>query len=131
LDPLSAAALLEARDFLNAHGFAVAEFGRNFFRLEGVPTWIDAAVAEPFLRELIAALREGRLATRDLDLARSQLVTLALRRAGTLALPVTEPDARRLLSELMSSSLPLTSPAGRPTLIELGWNELDRRFHRA
>jgi len=130
LDPLSAAALLEARDFLNAHGFAVAEFGRNFFRLEGVPTWIDAATAEPFLRELIVALREGQLAASDLELGRQQLVSLALRRAGMLALSVTEMETRQLLSNLMASSLPLTSPAGRPTLIELGWNELDRRFHR-
>ncbi len=131
LDPLSAAALGEAREFLNAHGFVVAEFGRNFYRLEGIPTWIDVTVAEPFLRQLIAALREGQLTVTDPEQARTQLASLAV--GPTAALPVAQSEAelRRLLHDLMATRLPLTAPSGRPTLIELGWNELDRRFHRA
>jgi len=130
LDPLSAAALGEARGFLNAHGFAVAEFGRNFYRLEGIPTWIDAAIAEPFLRQLIAALREGHLTVADPAQARAQLAALAVGPSAALPLAQSESELRRLLDNLMASRLPFTAPSGRPTLIELGWNELDRRFHR-
>ena len=130
LDPLSAAALGEAREFLNAHGFALAEFGRNFYRLEGVPSWIDPALAEPFLRQLIAALREGQLTVADPELARAQLAALSVGPSAALAVAQSESDFRRLLHDLMSTRLPLTAPSGRPTLVELGWNELDRRFHR-
>jgi DNA mismatch repair protein MutL len=130
LDPLSAAALDEAREFLNAHGFAIAEFGRNFYRLEGIPSWIHAAAAEPFLRRLIAALREGHLTITDPEQARAQLAGFAAGPAAALPIAQSEAELRRLLHDLMATRLPLTAPSGRPTMIELGWNELDRRFHR-
>lgn len=130
LDPLSAAALGEARSFLNVHGFAIAEFGRNFYRLEGIPTWIDAAIAEPFLRQLIAALREGQFTVADPEPARAQLAALAVSPSAALPIAQSETELRGLLHDLMATRLPLTAPSGRPTLIELGWNELDRRFHR-
>jgi DNA mismatch repair protein MutL len=131
LDPVAAAALLEALPFLNAHGFIVTEFGRHFFRLEGVPAWMDAAVAEPFLRDWLSALREGGTGLGEVALARRQLVTFALGRAAPMNLPGTEAETRRLLADLMNSHLPLTNPAGRPTLVELSANELNRRFGRA
>jgi len=37
LDPVATALLLDKLAFLNAHGVEIAEFGRNFFRIEGVP----------------------------------------------------------------------------------------------
>ena len=57
LDPIAAALLLDRLTFLQASGFEVAEFGRNFFRVEALPVWMEPADAEPFLRDLLGAFR--------------------------------------------------------------------------
>jgi DNA mismatch repair protein MutL len=130
LDAIATALLLDRLAFLNAHGFEIVEFGRNFFRVEGVPEWMDPADAESFLRDLLGALREGLLAAKDLDLARDELARLAAVRAVRLPEGTGEPDMHALVTQLFSCRQPLTNPAGRPTYIELGHGELARRFQK-
>ena len=50
LDPIGAALLLDRLKFINTHGFEIGEFGRNFFRIEAIPDWMEPADAEPFLK---------------------------------------------------------------------------------
>jgi len=130
LDPIAAALLLDRQAFLREHGFEVAEFGRNFFRIEAVPAWMEPAEAEPFLRDFLGAVREGRLADRNLDLAREELARLAASRAVRLPSVVGPAEMEALVAELFATTSPLTSPAGRPTCIELGHGELARRFQK-
>jgi DNA mismatch repair protein MutL len=130
LDPVATALLLDRRGFLRRHGFEIAEFGRNFFRIEAVPDWIEPADAEPFLRDLIGALREGRLPENNPGLARGELARLAVARAIRLPAFAGEAELRALVAQLFATGLPLTSPAGRPTCIELNHGELARRFQK-
>jgi len=128
LDPVAAALLLERLDFLRTHGLDLAEFGRHFFRIEAVPDWIAPAEAEAFVRDILGALREGRLAAEDPTAARDDLARLAAARAARLPGHAGEAELRALAAELFATRSPLTSPAGRPTFIELGHGELARRF---
>jgi DNA mismatch repair protein MutL len=130
LDAITTALLLDRLGFLNGHGFEIVEFGRNFFRVEGVPEWMDPADAEAFLRDLLGALREGLLMAKDIDLARDELARLAAVRAVRLPDGISEPDMHTLVRQLFSCRQPLTNPAGRPTYIELGHSELARRFQK-
>lgn len=130
LDAIATALLLERLAFLNRHGFEIVEFGRNFFRIEGVPEWMDPADAESFLRDLLGALREGLLMAKDVDLARDELARLAAVRAVHLPDGTSEPEMHSLVTELFSCQQPLTNPAGRPTFIELSYGELARRFQK-
>ena len=41
LDGMDTALLEKGREGLEKVGFSVEEFGRNFYRIEGCPTWID------------------------------------------------------------------------------------------
>jgi DNA mismatch repair protein MutL len=129
LDPIAAALLLDRRGFLDAHGFTVAEFGRHFFRIEAVPAWMEPADAESFLRDVLGALRDGRLGG-DPDVARDELARLAAAKA--VRLPAAEGEAAMLAlaGDLFATRSPLTSPAGRPTCVELSQGELARRFGR-
>ena len=130
LDPVAAVMLLDRLLFLQAHGFEVSEFGRNFFRIEGVPAWMEPADAEPFLRDLLGAFREGHWPDEDPDLAREELARLAAAKAIRLPATATEAELRTLVSQLFVTRTPLTSPAGRPTYIELNHGELARRFQK-
>jgi DNA mismatch repair protein MutL len=130
VDPVGAALLLDRRDFLEVHGFEVAEFGRNFFRIEAVPAWMEPADAEPFLRDLLGALREGRFPGNDPDLARDEMARLAAAKAVRLPAAQGEAEMAALATALLETRAPLTSPAGRPTFIEVGLGELARRFQK-
>ncbi len=130
LDPIAAALLLDRLKFLNGHGFEVSEFGRNFFRVEGVPAWMEPADAEPFLRDVLGALRDGRLPEGNLALAREELARIAAAKAIRLPSAPAEAELRALVAELFATRTPLTSPVGRPTFIELNHGELARRFQK-
>ena len=130
LDAITTALLLDRLAFLGAHGFEIVEFGRHFFRVEGVPEWMEPAAAEPFLRDLLGALREGLLGAKDLDLARDELARLAAVRAVRMPEGTGEAEMHSLVTQLFSCRQPLTSPAGRPTCIELSHGELARRFQK-
>ena len=130
LDPVSSALLLDRLTFLHAHGFEIGEFGRNFFRVEAVPAWMEPADAEPFLRDLLGAFRDGRLPDKDTDLAREELARLAVAKAVRLPERAGEAELQSLVAQLLATRTPLTSPAGRPTYIELNHSELARRFQK-
>jgi DNA mismatch repair protein MutL len=130
LDAIAAALLLDRVKFLHAHGFEIAEFGRNFFRIEALPAWMEPADAEPFLRDLLGAFREGTIPEHSTDLARDELARLAAAKAVRLPETAGEPELRALIAQLFATRTPLTSPAGRPTYIELNHSELARRFQK-
>jgi DNA mismatch repair protein MutL len=130
LDAIAAALLLDRLSFLHAHGFEIGEFGRNFFRVEAVPAWMEPADAESFLRDLIGAFREGTIPDRDTELARDELARLAAAKAVRLPASNGEAELRGLVTQLFATRTPLTSPAGRPTYIELNHSELARRFQK-
>jgi len=129
-DAIASALLLDRLPFLNRHGFEIAEFGRNFFRVESVPTWMEPADAEVFLRDLIGAFRDGSIPEGNLDLARESLARLAATRAIRLPDRVDESELRQLVADLFATRMPLTTPGGRPTFIELNHAELAKRFQK-
>jgi DNA mismatch repair protein MutL len=130
LDAIGSALLMERLRFLHAHGLEVGEFGRNFFRIEAVPVWLDPADAETFLRDVIGLMREGRLDEKKAELADEELARLAAQKAVRLPSALNESEALGLVAQLFACNQPHTSPAGRPTHFELSKGELGRRFQR-
>ena len=130
LDAIASALLVDRMRFLHAHGLEVAEFGRNFFRIEAVPVWLEPADAEGFLRDVIGLMREGRLDEKKAALAEEELARLAAQKAVRLPATVSEPEALALVAQLFACRQPHTSPAGRPTHFELSKGDLARRFQR-
>jgi DNA mismatch repair protein MutL len=131
LDPIAAAALSERLEFLRTHGMEIEPFGRNFFRVEAVPTWLAPEHTDSFLRDVLGLVRAGRLADADLAHARETFARTAALRAAQFAgdaMPAAARDG--LVTDLLSCENPHTSPAGRPTFIEISAGELARRFHK-
>lgn len=131
LDPIASAMLLDRLAFLGEHGFEVSEFGRNFFRIEALPAWMEPSAAENFMRDFLGLLREGRLPENNAELAREELARLAVSKAVRLPVNSNETEVRSLLAQLFVTQHPLTSPTGRPTYIELNHAELARRFRKS
>ena len=129
-DAIASALLTDQLAFLQRHGFAVVEFGRNFFRIEAVPVWLESSDAVIFLRDIIGLMRDGQLDGKNLDLARTALAQLAAQQAVRLPISHNETEALALVAQLFACTQPHTSPAGRPTHFELSRGELLRRFQR-
>lgn len=123
-EPLAAAALAPHRAWLNQQGFALEEFGRNFFRLEAVPDWLEPAKAESFLRDVAELAREQGGAT----LRHDEVARLAATRALRLGDQPAEQEIRALAQRLLGTKQPLTSPRGQPTFWEFASGDLYRRL---
>jgi len=130
LDPVVSALLEESLDFFARLGFEIAPFGRNFFRIEGTPTWLGSEETEEFVKEMLALLRQGSLSCDKEDLAVDRVAKNAVK---TIRRPSSEPSQSEidsLVEKLFTCSKPLTDPEGRPSLIEISSGELDKRFQR-
>ncbi|MCB1120147.1 MAG: DNA mismatch repair endonuclease MutL [Verrucomicrobiae bacterium] len=130
LDALGSNLLLDHLDFLNTGGFKITEFGRNFFRIEAVPVWTTPEQAESLLQDLVGLMKDGKVRQDKPVEAFDQVARLACTRAVRLDEAVSEKEMISLASRLLQCRNPLISPLGKPTYIELGRNELDRRFMR-
>ncbi len=135
LEPPAAAALEENLGFLNANGFRIEPFGRNFFRVEALPPWLEPGDGESFLRDLIGQVRQQGLSlqTDRPDLAHEFLARLATRRGRDREQAGTGESASQfmlLAEQLLRCRDPLADPAGKATFVELSRGELEKRFGR-
>jgi DNA mismatch repair protein MutL len=128
LDALSSAALLEWSEFLNKHGFKVEEFGRNFFRIEALPTWLAPDHAEVFVRDLAGLAREGRISQKDINLAYHMLSNLACKYSITVRENLTAAENSEMAKRLLQCKNPLTCPKGKLTYFEIADSDIDRRL---
>ena len=130
LDPVASATLQDAIAHLRAHGLEIEPFGRDFYRIEGVPAFLKPSEAEIFVRDVLGLLRGGSggraAALTDEELARAA----AVRAAAAAGAPMPHQALEALVADLLRCRTPHTSPAGRPTFIEISAGELMRRFHK-
>ncbi len=128
-DPIQADALKRNLPTLNAAGFEIEEFGRNFFRVNAVPDWLDAgADVAACVRDLVA-----RIARLPADFSRANVAHETLARlAGAHASSASENfDTDKiglLLQELFACSQPNVSPNGRKIFVEISHQEISRKF---
>jgi len=129
-DPVSATVLSDNTEMLESFGMSAQLFGRNFFRIEGIPSWLPEAEAESYLRDIVALLRKGGLSDKNRS---SNAEAIALRSVSRLLMEredLSETELQNLIDQLFETSNPLADPEGRPTFIEISSSELRRRFHR-
>lgn len=127
LDPLQAATLEEHRDHLQTLGLEVEPFGERAYLLRAVPAGIGGTDVVAALRALLDQLASDRRVTDPFGRAAATVACHGSVRAGT-ALAMEE--MRRLVEDLGSTTSPRTCPHGRPTLIHVSTDLLERQFGR-
>jgi DNA mismatch repair protein MutL len=127
-EPLAAEALKSQLKRLNAQGFEVAEFGRNFYRIEAVPSWLSPEQAEPFIRDLVDLARQRGGMRKDNALSWEAVARLAVEGSYRRSDSLTAPAVEQLAKDLLACETPHTSPFGKPTFSEVSWSEWTRRF---
>jgi DNA mismatch repair protein MutL len=129
LGPAEGDAFEANREYLERLGFEVEGFGGNTLIVNSVPMPHPRFDAERCLRETLDALTGDRVAgtaTRHEHLAATVACKAAIKAGEELSLA----ELRSLFASLRDTTLPAHDVHGRSTIVQLTWDELDRRFGR-
>lgn len=129
MDPIGTALLSENEFLLKQGGIDVENFGKNSFRLTGLPLWVNPEEGEFLVRDIVAKLKEGggkQDAYSMHELVAKQASAKAIRKDNML----TREGIQQLAEDLMACDQPLVSPKGKPTFFEMEYGELDKRLGR-
>jgi DNA mismatch repair protein MutL len=116
-------------DSLRRLGFEIDGFGGNTLLVSAVPMPHPRFDAERCLRDTLAALagdRESSAASRHEKLA----ATVACKAAIKAGEALSPGEMRALFIDLRDTTLPAHDVHGRSTIVQLSWEELERRFGR-
>jgi DNA mismatch repair protein MutL len=129
LNPGDASLMQELLDEFLALGFDIKPFGKNTIVVEGMPPDVRPGHEEQIVLEMLSQYREySRHApthVRD-NLAKSYSCRSAIKAGDSL----TEQEMRSLIDQLFATKMPYVCPHGRPIVLRISIEELDRRFGR-
>jgi DNA mismatch repair protein MutL len=127
--PAEARLLAEQMPALQRLGFQVEEFGHNTFLVRAIPTLlvkIDPAAA---LRVLIDDFEEDETPLQS-EIEAKIIARVCKRAAIKAGQSLSAEEQSRLLEGLIACQSPRTCPHGRPTMIHLSVDLLERQFGR-
>lgn len=129
LPPRQTEALEQKLEVLERLGFGVEPFGGGSFRLRSVPAVLAGLSPEVALRAVVEDFEEDETPLAEEEgqrLAGRVCKRAAIRSGQVLSLAEQE----RLLRDLEACQSPRTCPHGRPTMIHLSVEALERQFGR-
>ena len=127
LDPADYMMLLEIMDDLHAIGFDLRDFGSNTVVLGGYPA--DSRNEHP--RELLETFLDHYKSTEgDIKISVREKIARSLATAGAIGYGVvlSAGSMQELVDNLFACESPGYSPSGKPVVVILGSEELERRF---
>jgi DNA mismatch repair protein MutL len=99
--------------------------------LDSLPPFIKSADPKKFVVELIDALKSAGQQVNSWRMGEDVVAKTVCRHAVKANDPLAGPELEQLLADLRHCTMPYTCPHGRPTLIEMNYRELEKKFGRA
>ncbi len=122
--------LREQLPALTRLGVGLSEFGERTFLLDALPPFVKAPDARRFVVELVDELRAAGRELNALRLGEQTVAKTVCRHAVKANDPLAGRELENLIEDLRHCAMPYTCPHGRPTLIEMNFRELERKFGR-
>ena len=122
--------LRELLPALNRLGVGLNEFGERTFLLDALPPFVKVTDARRFTLGLIDELKAAGQEVNTLRLGEHTVVKTVCRHAVKANDPLSGPELENLVKNLRQCAMPYTCPHGRPTLIEINYRELEKKFGR-
>ena len=120
--------LARSLDAFRDLGFDVEEFGGNSFKISAVPSNLYAVPAESLFIEILGNLTgSGGTESR---LIPEKIASMSCKAAVKGDHTLSAKEANALIDELLTLEDPYHCPHGRPVIIRMTRNELDRKFRR-
>jgi DNA mismatch repair protein MutL len=128
--PQAGARVIEEQlPILNHLGFKVESFGPGVFLVRAVPTVLTGLDPAAALRVLVEDFEEDETPLKT-ELEARIIARICKRAAVKAGQVLSSQEQRALLSDLEACSSPRTCPHGRPTMIHLSVDLLERQFGR-
>jgi DNA mismatch repair protein MutL len=122
--------LLRHLDLLQRAGIGLEPFGGGAFKIDSLPTFLSSSEPMQLLRDIIDDLRETSAQTSKLRLGEDMIAKTVCRHAVKANDVLREPELLRLIENLLACDLPYCCPHGRPTMIQMSYGELEKKFGR-
>ena len=117
-------------DTLARMGIGLSEFGDRTFLLDALPPMVKSNHPKRFTLDLIDALKSAGSGVNLMRLGEDVIAKTVCRHAVKANDPLSGRELDQLIVDLKKCSMPYTCPHGRPTMIEMGWRDLEKRFGR-
>ncbi len=114
---------------LGALGFEVESFGRNTFIVRAVPALLAGMSPQAALRVLVEDFEEDESPLQE-EIEAKIIARVCKRAAVKAGQGLSPQEQQALLRDLEASASPRTCPHGRPTMIHLSVDLLERQFGR-
>jgi DNA mismatch repair protein MutL len=122
--------LREQLAVLTRLGVGLSEFGERTFLLDALPPFVKVAEPRRFVLELVDQLKAAGQEVNALRLGEHMVAKTVCRHAVKARDPLGGPELENLVEDLRHCAMPYTCPHGRPTLIEMNFRELEKKFGR-
>ena len=130
VDHRDAAFLRENLETLQRMAIGISEFGDRTFVIDALPPFMRKGDIRQLFRNIVDELREaGREVPRG-RLSEDMVATTVCRHAVKANDPLKLEELQQLLIDLQKCDLPYTCPHGRPTMIQISYTELEKKFGR-
>jgi DNA mismatch repair protein MutL len=130
LSPKDAQFLREQLEILSRLGVELSEFGERTFLLDALPPFVKCANPRAFVLELLDELKQTGQSVNSWRLGEDLVAKTVCRKAVKANDPLSQTELVALLEDLRRCQMPYTCPHGRPTLVEMSFRELEKRFGR-
>jgi DNA mismatch repair protein MutL len=115
---------------LQKMGIGIEPFGAQTFKIDSLPTFLNASDPVRFMRDVIDGLRSVSNNSSALRLGEDMIAKTVCRHAVKANDPLRYPELERLITDLLGCELPYCCPHGRPTMIQISHLELEKKFGR-
>ncbi|MEP7215499.1 MAG: DNA mismatch repair endonuclease MutL [Anaerolineaceae bacterium] len=127
LDPMQAATLDENRDSLALLGLEAEPFGESAYLVRAIPVGLGDTDVTAALRQVLDQLAGEK---RVIDPFQRAAATVACHSSVRAGMALALDEMRRLVEDLERTASPRTCPHGRPTLVHVGTDLIERQFGR-
>jgi len=130
LSSKESAAAEEYGSALAEFGFEIEPFGGNAWALRTIPEVLGQRNGERVVRELLGSLSEGTGARAVEVLERDVAASIACHSAVRANQPLSFEVMSRLVADLSACETPMHCPHGRPVMLRLTLDQIERRIGR-
>lgn len=111
-------------------GIGLEPFGVTTYKVDSLPQFVKLRDPQGFLWQVIDDLRAASQTTSKLRLGEEMIAKTVCRHAIKANDDLAEREIHGLLKDLLACELPYCCPHGRPTMIQISYTELEKKFGR-
>ena len=122
--------LREQLPTLTRLGVGLSEFGERTFLFDALPPFVKVSDPRRFILELVDDLKSVGAGVNTLRLGEHVIAKTVCRHAVKANDVLAGMELENLIEDLRHCQMPYTCPHGRPTIIEMNFKELEKKFGR-